>query len=85
MVIGVLGKHGDLVLLPVVEEHIQETESVIILPQKMEELAVTLMDLLIKSPKVVTAELVLVYVFLILLMHKLIILNIDIATTVTYY
>jgi hypothetical protein len=66
MVIGVLGKHGDLVLLPVVKEHIQKTESAIILPQNMEEQAVTLMDLLMKSPKVVTAELVLVYEFFLL-------------------
>ena len=76
MVIGVLGKHGDLVLLPVVEEHIQETESVIILPQNMEEQAVTLMDLLIKSPKVVTPELVLVYKFFIRIKRVLKFMNI---------
>jgi hypothetical protein len=61
MVIGVLGRHGALVLLPVVEEHIQNTETVITLLQKMEEQAVTLMDLLMKCLKVVTVELALVY------------------------
>ena len=57
---GALGETGDRVLLPVVEERVLTKEIVIILPQPMEEKAVTLMDLLIKSPKVVTADLVLV-------------------------
>ena len=58
---GALGETGDLVLLPVVVERVPKNEIVIILPQLMEEKAVTLMDLLTKNPKVVTAMLVLVY------------------------
>ena len=61
MVIGVHGTSGDLVLLPVAEEHVQKCDSAIILRHKTEENTVILMDLLMKYRKVVTAELVLVY------------------------
>jgi hypothetical protein len=61
MVNGDLGEIGGHVLLPVVEERVLKNESVIILPQKMEEQAVALVDLLMKIQKVVTAELALVY------------------------
>ena len=63
---GALGESGDCVLLPVVRECVPKNELVIILPKQMEEKAVTLMDLLMKSPEVVTAELVVVYETLII-------------------
>jgi hypothetical protein len=61
MVNGALGETGDRALIPVVEERVPKNEIVIILPQKMKDQAVTLMDLLMKSPKVVTVELALVH------------------------
>jgi hypothetical protein len=45
----------------VVEEPIQKSDSVITLRHKTEENTVMQMDLLMKNPKVVTAELALVY------------------------
>jgi hypothetical protein len=59
----------------VVEDRVPKNETVIILLQKMEEQAVTLMDLLMKSQKVVTVELALVYESF--YMYKLIVLHLD--------
>ena len=61
MVNGVLGKNGELALLPVVEEPVRKKESVTTLPHKTEEKAVILMDLMMKNPKVVIVELVRVH------------------------
>ena len=62
---------GELVPLPVEEEHVQKSDSVITLHHKTEEKAVILMDLLMKNLKVVTAEIVLVYESFYLLKHTL--------------
>ena len=61
MVNGVLGENGNHVLLPVVEEHVQNNEIVITPHRKMEGKPVTSMDLPTKSQKAVTMRLVLVY------------------------
>ena len=53
---------GEVAPLLVAEERVQKNESVITLPHNTEETAVILMDLLMKNPRVVTAELVLVYI-----------------------
>ena len=60
MVNGVLGASGDLVPLPVTEERVPNLEIVTTPLHRMEEIAVTLMGLLMKNPKAVIAELVLV-------------------------
>ena len=61
MVIGVHGESGELVLLSVVKEHVQRRGIVITLSQRMEGKVVMLMGLLMENPKVVTADLVVVY------------------------
>jgi hypothetical protein len=61
MVIGAHGVSGKLVPLPVAEEHVQKSDSVITRHRKAEEKAVIRMDLRVKNLKVVTADLVLVY------------------------
>ena len=61
MVNGALGVTGKRALLPVVEERVPKKEFVTILAQKMEEITVTLMDLLMKRLKVVIPQLALVY------------------------
>ena len=61
MVYGALGGTGMPALLPAVEERIPRNEIVTILAQQMEEKSVTLMGLLMKSLKVVIAQLALVY------------------------
>ncbi len=61
MVNGVHGVSGERAPLPVAEEYVQKSDSVITLHHKTEEEAVMLMDLLTKNPKVVTVELVLVH------------------------
>ena len=61
MVLGVLGEPGDLVPSIVVLVDVPKNDSVIIQPQRTEEKAVTLMDLVIRNLKTVTAEIALVY------------------------
>ena len=61
MVIGVHGTSGELVLLPVAEEHVHKGASAIILRHKTEEKAVIPMDLVKKNRKVVIGDHVLVY------------------------
>ena len=56
MVNGAPGVSGKRALLPVGEERVPKKEIVTILPQKMEETAVTLMDLLMKILKVVILQ-----------------------------
>ena len=58
---GVIGAIGELVLLPVEEEHVQKNECAITLHHNTEEIAVTLMDLMMKNPKTATTQPVLVY------------------------
>ena len=58
---GVHGVTGELVPLPAEKERVQKNESVTTLPHNTEGKAAILMDLMMINPRVVTAELVLVY------------------------
>ena len=60
MAVGVHGEHGNHVPLPAVGVHVRKYEIVINLNLKMEGKAATLMGLLMRNLKVVTAQVVLV-------------------------